>query len=175
MMPKNLTVRQRHFLKSKDKKILIEQFKSLFPGKEGALTDIITPKSRIEWIKLDQNEVLYAINNVLTFWLKGDRLIPLLSYLMKHPNPFKFVKVDQGAIKFVSKGANVMRVGITTIDPTIKKGDIVTILDPQHGRVLSVGEALYDAKEMENLSGGKAIKCIHSLTDNIWAFSKNFD
>ena len=174
-MPIDLTVRQRHFLKSKDKKILIEQFKSLFPGKEGALTNIITPKSRIEWIKLDQNEVLYAINNVLTFWLKGDRLIPLLSYLMKHPNPFKFVKVDHGAIKFVSKGANVMRPGITTIDPTIKKGDIVTILDPLHGKVLSVGEALYDADEMEKLGGGKAIKCIHSLTDNIWTFSKNFD
>jgi len=175
MMPIDLTVRQRHFLKSKDKKILIEQFKSLFPGKEDELSKLITPKSRIEWIKLDQNQVLYAIDNVLTFWLKGDRLIPLLSYLMKHPNPFKFVKVDQGAIKFVSKGANVMRPGITNIAPTIKKGDIVTILDPQHGRVLSVGEALYDAEKMESLSDGKVIKCIHSLTDNIWAFSKNFD
>ena len=174
-MPIDLTVRQRHFLKSKDKKILIEQFKSLFPGKEGALTNIITPKSRIEWIKLDQNEVLYAIDNVLTFWLKGDRLIPLLSYLMKHPNPFKFVKVDKGAIKFVSKGANIMRGGIVKIDPTIKKGDIVTILDPQHDRVLSVGEALYDADKMESMGDGKVIKRIHSLTDNIWAFSKNFD
>ena len=85
------------------------------------------------------------------------------------------MRVDQGAIKFVSKGANVMRPGIIFIDSTIKKGDIVTILDPQHGRVLSVGEALYDAEKMESLSDGKVIKCVHSLTDNIWAFSKNFD
>lgn len=174
-MPKELTIRQRHFLKSKDKKILIEQFKSLFKGKEEEFAKLITPKSRIEWIKLDQNQVLYAIDNILTFWLKGDKIIPLLSYLMKNPNPFKFVKVDKGAIKFVSKGANVMRAGITTIDPTIKKGDIITILDPQHGRVLSVGEALFDADKMESLSDGKMIKCVHSLTDNIWAFSKNFD
>ena len=174
-MPKDLTIRQRHFLKSKDKKIVIEKFKSLFLGKEEEFAKLISPKSRIEWIKLDQNQVLYVIDNVLTFWLKGDKIIPLLSYLMKHPNPFKFVKVDQGAIKFVSKGANVMRVGITQIDPTIKKGDIVTILDPKHDRVLSVGEALYDAEKMESLKDGKAIKCVHSLTDNIWAFSKNFD
>ncbi|QEE15879.1 DUF1947 domain-containing protein [Promethearchaeum syntrophicum] len=174
-MPKDLTIRQRHFLKSKDKKIVIDQFKSLFPGKDEEFAKLITPKTRIEWIKLDQNQVLYAIDNVLTFWLKGDKIIPLLSYLMKNPNPFKFVKVDQGAIKFVSKGANVMRPGITTIDPTIKKGDIVTILDPQHDRVLSVGESLYNAEEMEKLSDGKVIKCVHSLTDNIWLFSKNFD
>ncbi|MBA7569574.1 hypothetical protein ES708_11315 [subsurface metagenome] len=174
-MPKDLTIRQRHFLKSKDKKIVIEKFRSLFPGKEDEFAKLITPKSRIEWIKLDQNQILYAIDNILTFWLKEDKIIPLLSYLMKNPNPFKFVKVDKGAIKFVSKGVNVMRPGITTIDPTIIKGDIVTILDPQHGRVLSVGEALYDADKMESLSDGKVIKCIHSLTDNIWAFSKNFD
>ena len=82
-MPTDLTIRQRHFLKSKDKKILIEQFKSVFPGMDDVLTDIITPKSRIEWIKLDQNQVLYAVDNVLTFWLKDDKLVPLLSYLMK--------------------------------------------------------------------------------------------
>lgn len=173
-MPSTLTIHQRHFLKSKDKKKLIIQFKTLFPDYKNIIMDIITPKSRVEWIKLDQNEILYAIDNTLTFWLKDDKLIPLLSYLMKHPNPFKFVKVDQGAIKFVSKGANVMRPGIMTIDSTIKKGDIITILDPQHDRVLAVGEALYDAEEMEKQEGGKVIKCIHSLTDNIWAFSKNF-
>ena len=55
-MPTDLTIRQRHFLKSKDKKIVIEQFKSLFPGKEEEFAKIITPKSRIEWIKLDQNQ-----------------------------------------------------------------------------------------------------------------------
>ena len=174
-MPTDLTIRQRHFLKSKDKKILIEQFKSVFPGMDDVLTDIITPKSRIEWIKLDQNQVLYAVDNVLTFWLKDGKLIPLLSYLMKHPNPFKTVKVDEGAVKFVSKGANVMRPGIIKIDPSIKKGDIVTIIDPHHDRVLSVGEALYDTDKIEKMKDGKVITCVHSLTDNIWAFSKNFD
>ena len=69
-MPKDLTIHQRHFLKSKDKKIMIEQFKSLYIGKEDEFAQLITPKSRIEWIKLDKNQVLYAIDNVLTFWLK---------------------------------------------------------------------------------------------------------
>ncbi len=174
MSPAPLKIHQRHLLKSKDKKKLITKFQALLTDYGTDLSHILTAKSKVEWVRLDQNQELYAIDGLLTFWLKDDRLIPLLSYLMKKPLPFKAVHVDAGAIKFVSKGADVMRPGITTIDPTIKKGDIILIKDPTHDRVLAVGEALLNAEDMEVKATGRVIKCVHSLTDGIWAFSKEF-
>ena len=67
-----------------------------------------------------------------------------------------------------------MRPGITTIDSSIEKGDTVLIKDPNHNRVLAVGEALYDASQMQAMNTGKVINAIHSITDNIFEFSKNF-
>ncbi|UYP47844.1 hypothetical protein NEF87_004129 [Candidatus Lokiarchaeum ossiferum] len=174
MAPAPLKIHQRHLLKSKDKKKLIAKFDALLAENAATASDILSSKSKVEWIRLDQNQELYAIDGVLTFWLKEDKLVPLLSYLMKNELPFKSVHVDEGAIKFVSKGADVMRPGITTIDPGIKEGEIILIKDPSHNRVLAVGEATFDAAEMEAREKGKVIKCVHSLTDGIWAFSKTF-
>ncbi len=174
MSPAPLKIHQRHLLKSKDKKKFILKLNEMIPNNESLINEIISAKTKVEWIKLDQNQEIYAIDNILTFWLSNNKLIPLLSYLMNNTLPYKSIYVDQGAIKFVSKGADVMRPGITTINPDIKKGDIVTIKDPKHERVLAVGEALFDADEMKSKSKGKVIKCVHSLTDGIWAFSKIF-
>ncbi|MHA1746524.1 MAG: DUF1947 domain-containing protein [Promethearchaeota archaeon] len=174
MSPAILKIRQRHFLKSKDKKIFFALLANFFPGQESQVQEMVGSKSRIEWVKLDQNQELYAVDGVLAFWLNEGKLIPLLSFLRDHDTPFKAVHVDLGAIKFVSKGADVMRPGITTIDSTIEKGDIVLIKDPNHNRVLAVGEALYAAAQMQSMDTGKVIKAIHSITDNIWAFSKDF-
>ena len=174
MSPSILKIRQRHFLKSKDKKTFFALLASFFPGQESLAQEMVTSKSRIEWVKLDQNQELYAVDGVLAFWLNEGKLIPLLSFLRDHDTPFKSVIVDVGAIKFVSKGADVMRPGITTIDSSIEKGDTVLIKDPNHNRVLAVGEALYDASQMQAMDTGKVIKAIHSITDNIFEFSKNF-
>jgi PUA domain protein len=174
MSPAILKIRQRHFLKSKDKKIFFALLANFFPGQESQVQEMVSSKSRIEWVKLDQNQELYAVDGVLAFWLKEGKIIPLLSFLRNHDTPFKTVHVDLGAIKFVAKGADVMRPGITTIDSTIEKGDVVLIKDPNHNQVLAVGEALYDAPQMQAMDTGKVIKAIHSITDNIWAFSKDF-
>jgi PUA domain protein len=160
MSPAILKIRQRHFLKSKDKKIFFALLANFFPGQESQVQEMVSSKSRIEWVKLDQNQ--------------EGKIIPLLSFLRNHDTPFKTVHVDLGAIKFVAKGADVMRPGITTIDSTIEKGDVVLIKDPNHNQVLAVGEALYDAPQMQAMDTGKVIKAIHSITDNIWAFSKDF-
>ncbi|MCF2138471.1 MAG: RNA-binding protein [Candidatus Lokiarchaeota archaeon] len=138
------------------------------------LKQIVSTKDWVEWMKLDGNQEIYAINGVLTFWVKEGKSIPLLSYLMNHKLPYPRVKVDLGAVKFMSKGADVMRPGVTEIDKGILPGDVVLVEDPSHGRILSVGEVLYSSEDMDSMEKGKIIKCIHSLTDPIWAFSKSF-
>jgi PUA-domain protein len=172
MSPTELKIHQRHMLKSKDVKKLKTALNSAYPPE--IIEQFMTSKSRIEWVKLDQNQEIYAIDGVLSLWVKDGKFIPLLSLLMKKEIGFKSVKVDVGAIKFVSKGADIMRPGIIYIDPSLKKGDIVLIKDPTHNRVLAVGEAKYNFEEMDKMEKGKVIKGIHSLSDPIWKFSKNF-
>jgi PUA-domain protein len=174
MSPTELKIRQRHMLKSKDIKSMIVQMKGIFGEDSSIIDQILTPKSQVEWIKLDDNQELYAIDGQLAFLVQGSRFIPLLKLLIDKPIPFKFVKVDIGAIKFVSGGADVMRPGIIHIDPHIQKGDIVVIQDPAHGKALAVGEALFSAAEMQSMDKGKVIKTLHSVSDNLWAFSKTF-
>jgi PUA-domain protein len=174
MSPTELKIRQRHMLKSKDIKTMIEQMKEIFGEDSDMVGQILTPKSQVEWIKLDDNQELYAIDGKLAFLLEGSRFIPLISFLIDKPLPFKIVKVDTGAIRFVSSGADVMRPGIIFIDPQILKGDIVVIQDPVHGRALAVGEAMFSGAEIQSMDKGKVIKSLHSVSDTLWAFSKTF-
>ena len=165
-----LEIKQRHRLKSKDIKKLIRDLKAAMPA--SLVDEILSTKDRIEWIKLDQNEELYAVNETLTFWLKDGQYIPVLSYLLKNDLPWKSVLVDSGAIPFVSKGADVMRPGILEIDPTLAVDDIVVIRDSVHKRPLAVGKAKFSATEMQEMDKGKVIASLHSIVDNVWEFSK---
>jgi PUA domain protein len=173
MTPK-LEVHQRHFLKSKDKKDFIRNLFAAYPDISDDLSALVDKKSKIEWIKLGNNEELYAIDDNLAFWLKNEKFIPLISFFLKNDVNFKYVVVDDGAIKFVAKGADIMRPGIIKIDPNIKKGDTVLIRDPKYHKVLAIGQANFNATEMEAKDKGKVIKSLHSLADDIWEFSKNF-
>jgi len=176
-MPENLLkIHQRHMMNNKDKRKLIQDIcNALHLTEEHQLDEILTPKSDVEWIKLDQNQELYVINRILAFWHTDQGYIPLLSFLLrKDTTLYPSVVVDVGAIKFVSKGADVMRPGIIKIDPHIQENDIVIVRDPTQLKSLAVGQALYSAAEMERMDKGKVIHCLHSLIDPIWEFSKSF-
>ncbi|MBA7640807.1 hypothetical protein ES703_48478 [subsurface metagenome] len=67
-----------------------------------------------------------------------------------------------------------MRPGITKIDPTIKKDDIVKIEEETKHRALAVGKAMFDASEMETKTSGKVVKNLHTIQDSIWQFEKQF-
>ena len=70
---------------------------------------------------------------------------------------------------------DIMRPGITKIDPTIKKGEIIEIVDETHNRALAVGKALFNAEEMKKKTSGKVIKNLHTIKkDPVWTFAKDF-
>ena len=79
-----------------------------------------------------------------------------------------------GAIRFVTNGADIMRPGITKIDPDIKENEIVRIADETHGKTLAVGKALFNAHEMESTKKGKVVKNLHTIKDSVWEFAKEF-
>jgi len=80
------------------------------------------------------------------------------------------VTVDAGAISFVSDGADVMRPGIVEADDGIEAGDLVTVAEETHGKVLAIGRALVDGDEMTGDSG-KVIESIHHVGDDLYEFA----
>jgi PUA domain protein len=87
-----------------------------------------------------------------------------------HPPTEHVVTVDAGAVSFVSGGADVMRPGIVDADEDIDEGDLVSIAEETHGKVLAIGRALVPGSEMLGDSG-KVVESVHHVGDDLFELS----
>lgn len=100
----------------------------------------------------------------------GEDIMPFLddtSMLEKFPN----VMVDMGAVKFICKGANVMRPGITKFSD-FEKGQIVCIIEESQQKFLAVGKALVSSNQVKEMDKGEIIRNIHYISDRYWEAKK---
>lgn len=100
----------------------------------------------------------------------NDEYLPFLSetqMLEKFPH----VTVDMGAVKFMCKGANVMRPRIKTHDE-FEKEKIVCIVEESQHKFLAVGKSLVSSAELENMEKGEVIKNMHYISDKFWEIGK---
>ena len=100
----------------------------------------------------------------------GEDIMPFLddtSMLEKFPN----VMVDMGAVKFICKGANVMRPGITKFSD-FEKGEIVCIIEESQHKFLAVGKAEIPSKQLDETKKGEVIKNMHYISDIFWESEK---
>jgi PUA-domain protein len=167
-----MNIKQRHFIQKSQIKELKDDILKQYDQK--FLAQIFPKKAKIELIQTDAGDTLFAINDVLKLWKSKEGYIPVLTLLLNNQVSLKKVVVDMGAIKFVTNGADIMRPGITKIDRSIKKGDIIEIVDEIHDRSLAVGKAMYDADEMEKKDSGKVVINLHTIQDSVWEFEKQF-
>ena len=167
-----MNIKQRHFINKTQIRELKEEILPQYD--ENFLNQIFPKKCKIELILTEDGDTLYAVNNILKLWKSKEGYIPVLTLLLNKQVDLKTVVVDMGAIRFVTNGADVMRPGITKIEPTIKKNDIIQIVDETHSRALALGKALFDANAMESKTSGKVIKNLHTIKDNVWKFEKQF-
>ena len=96
--------------------------------------------------------------------------LPFLSEtetLKKFPN----VMVDMGAIKFMCKGANLMRPGIKKYTE-FEKDSLVCIIEESQHKFLAVGKATVASSELESMEKGEIVKNMHYISDNFWETGK---
>ena len=101
---------------------------------------------------------------------KGNEYLPFLSEV-ETLKKFPFVQVDMGAVKFMCKGANVMRPGIKKFSD-FSKDDIVCIVEESQNKFLAIGKAEADSSELENMKNGEILKNLHYISDKAWEISK---
>ena len=96
--------------------------------------------------------------------------LPFLSetdILEKFPN----VMVDMGAVKFMCKGANLMRPGIKSFTD-FEKGKLVCIVEESQHKFLAIGKAMIDSSEIEKMEKGEVLKNLHYISDKFWEIGK---
>ena len=96
--------------------------------------------------------------------------IPFLSEISTLKK-FPYVQVDMGAVKFMCKGANLMRPGIKKFSE-FSKDDIVCIVEESQSKFLAVGKSEVDSSELENMDKGEILKNLHYISDKAWEISK---
>ena len=84
---------------------------------------------------------------------------------------FPAVTVDMGAVKFMCKGANLMRPGIKEFTE-FKKDNLVCIVEESQHKFLAVGKAMVDSSELESMEKGEIVENIHYISDRFWETGK---
>ena len=122
---------------------------------------------QLELLETDEQSKFILVNNEpLIFFIDDQPFLTVKGALRIRPRKRRVV-IDMGAVKFISKGADIMCPGIIDADLEIQKGDLVIVVDEVHGKPLAIGRALISGDDMMS-DKGKAIKSMHYVGDRIW-------
>jgi PUA-domain protein len=122
---------------------------------------------RVEFDDVDREVVLVDGEPLVASF--DDELFLTVVGANEHPPENHVVTVDSGAISFVSDGANIMRPGITEATDDIEPGDLVIIVEENHGKALAVGRAEAAGDDMVGDSG-KVVENLHHVGDELYEF-----
>lgn len=155
-------MKNRHKLRKKEAKKLIEDIEKNLGCKIG---------KEIEIAEYEDKKLIFIDGKFLGLFIEN---IPFLNVegLKIYKANKKFVTVDDGAIKHILNGADVMAPGIIEADKEIKEGDIVWVRD-ERNLPLAVGKALMDGIEMVKANRGKAVENLHCIGDKLWKLCKS--
>ena len=131
---------------------------------------IEVPKQKnVRTHQIDEKGVIITGNGVTAVKI-GEDILPFLGdvpILEKFP----YVVVDMGAIKFVCKGANIMRPCITKFSD-LEKDEIVCVIEESQHKFLAVGKAKMPSKQLDETEHGEVIKNMHYISDTVWESEK---
>lgn len=149
-------MRRRRLRKKEAKKVSAEV-------KENAGVDV---EGEMDEIDFGNIKVVLVDNEPLLINYDGRYYLSVYGAIKLKPEKYR-VTVDEGALRFVMNGADVMKPGIVYADERIKEGDFVFVTVEGKDSPIAIGVALCDGKEMVG-GKGKAVKNIHHLKDKIW-------
>ncbi len=81
---------------------------------------------------------------------------------------FPSVTIDEGAVKYIIKGADVMRPGISKYDDWGDAGKLVVVREDKKGRAAAVGRTMVASADMAELKKGNCVKNLHHAGDKFW-------
>ncbi len=150
---------KRRLRKKEVKKIISEV-------REAAGVEI--PAGDMDVMDFGNIRIILVSNEPLLIEYEGRHYVSVYGAIKLRPEKYR-VTVDEGALKFIMNGADVMKPGIVYADERIKERDFVYVTVEGKESPIAVGIALCDGESMIG-EKGKAVKNLHHLKDKIWKY-----
>jgi len=141
---------------------------------ESGVIDVLIPKKEAVVVgKMTGHVQLVIVNNIPIFFQERDGpWLPTLRILHQYPDMMPKLRADQGAIKFVLSGANIMCPGLTspgaTMHDEVEAGAGVAIYAEGKEHAMAVGVTKMSTKEMKEVNKGIGVDNLHYLADGLW-------
>jgi malignant T-cell-amplified sequence len=127
------------------------------------------PRSaQVEILEPDENTKFVVIDGRFTFVSgPGKDYLPFVGS-SEAAGLFPSVSIDEGALKYIIKGADVMRPGISKYDQWGETGKLVVVREDKKGRAAAIGRTAVTSVEMADLKKGNCVKNLHHVGDKFW-------
>ncbi len=157
---------RRWVLSKRDRRRLSARLAELYPG-------FSLEADRVE-VVVEDDVTLYLFDGLPAFFEVGDRPLPHLLFLLRRGYSWlPSIKIDQGAVRPISRGADLMRPGVVEIRGSFSPGDVVVVVEPSRGLPLAIHEALYSSDEIKAMEKGRVARSLHHVGDRIWKLAEN--
>ncbi len=123
-----------------------------------AQVEIIEPQDGLRFLVIDGKHTFIEKDGVLVPFVGSQATLALL------PSAY----IDDGAIKYILKGADVMRPGIVRHDQWGGKEALVVVRDDKKSRGLAVGRASVPSDERAGMTKGVSVRNLHHAGDAYW-------
>ena len=121
-------------------------------------------------------QVAIVAHTPVFFSEREGRWFPTLRVLHQYPDMMPRLRCDQGAIKFVLSGANIMCPGLTSPGATIHDeapaGAPVAIYAEGKEHAMAVGLTQLSTDDIRAVNKGVAVELMHHLNDGLWKTTK---
>jgi PUA domain protein len=142
-----------------------------------SLLKTVSEEWGLEFPKIKNLKVHQILDDAQIITGKGIKILKInedyLPFLSETETLEKFpsVTVDMGAVKFMCKGANLMRPGIRSFTE-FEKDKLVCIVEESQHKFLAVGKSVVSSQEVENMDKGEVLKNLHYISDKFWETGK---
>jgi PUA domain protein len=129
------------------------------------------PRSAQAQCEEPEDGVTFIHFDRIVFVKTGEEFVPFLG----SPEAlalFPSATVDEGAIKFLLNGADVMRPGVRALDQWGGTGKTVVVKEEKKGRAIAVGLSTVTSEEAKTMSKGICLKNLHHVGDRYWNLFK---
>ncbi len=155
---------RRWYLSKKDTKAIRTKIMQLYQ-------DVPLSFRKVEKLVEKGLPEILIVDDIPSFFLYEGKYFPLLTLLLlKGYEWINYVIVDEGAVKPLLRGADVMIPGIRSIKGVFDVGDPVVVVEEKYKKPFVVAKALLNSTEITSheLKKGKALENIHRIGDKLW-------
>ena len=139
------------------------------PMIEGIIDELFPKKTPVIVYNIEKHVKLYAVDNKpVMVELNNGEVFPMLRTAIDYPGLLPVVYVDEGAVRALLRGADLMAPGVKQIPQAFQAGQIVEVHLLEQDTPFMVGLAKVSSDEIKEGKTGLAVQNLTILRDALY-------